>query len=66
MEFKDLFIPLKKCLGDGNTRQYFFRDLMAMITTVSEEEWGTELDPNTKRTNDNTILNIKKEIPSKK
>ncbi len=58
MEFKDLFIPLKKCLGDGNTRQYFFRDLMAMITTVSEEEWGTELDPNTKRTNDNTILNF--------
>lgn len=58
MEFKDLFNPLKKCLGDGHTRQYFFRDLMAMITTVTEEEWGTAKDPNTKRTNDNTIFSF--------
>ena len=57
MEFKDIFNPLKKCLGDGNNRQYFFRDLMAMITTVTEEEWGTPLDPNTKRVNDRTIFN---------
>lgn len=58
MEFKELFNPLKKCLGDGHNRQYFFRDLMAMITTVSEKEWGTPLDPNTKRTNDNTIFSF--------
>lgn len=58
MEFKEIFNPLKKCLGDGHNRQYFFRDLMAMITTVSEEEWGTPLDPNTKRTNDNTIFSL--------
>jgi len=58
MEFKDLFNPLKKCLGDGHNRQYFFRDLMAMITTVSEDEWGTAKDPNTKRTNDNTIFSF--------
>lgn len=31
---------------------------MAMITTVSEEEWGTPLDPNTKRTKDNTIFSF--------
>ena len=58
MEFKDMFNLLKKCLGDGHTRQYFFRDLMAMITTVTEEEWGTAKDPNTKRTNDNTIFSF--------
>lgn len=58
MEFKDIFNPLKKCLSDGHNRQYFFRDLMAMITTVSEEEWGTPLDPNTKRTKDNTIFSF--------
>ena len=58
MEFKELFNPLKKCLGDGHNRQYFFRDLMAMITTVSEDEWGTPLDPNTKRTKDNTIFSF--------
>ena len=57
MEFKDIFNPLKACLSDGQNRQYFFRELMAMITTVTEEEWGTKMDPNTKRTNDNTILN---------
>ena len=57
MNFKDVFNPLKKCIGDGKTRQYFFRDLMAMITTVSEEEWGTELDPSTKKIKDNTIFN---------
>ena len=57
MEFKDLFNPLKKCLGDGYNRQEFFRDMMAMITTVTEDEWGTELDPNTRRTNNNTIFN---------
>ena len=56
MEFKEIFNLLKRCLGDGHNRQYFFRDLMAMITTVSEDEWGTPLDPNTKRTNDNTIF----------
>lgn len=65
MEFKDLYNPLKKCLGDGHDRPYFFRDLMAMITTVTENEWGTEVDPNTKRTNDNTILNYIKRGLSK-
>ena len=58
MEFKEIFNPLKKCLGDGHNRQYFFRDLMAIITTVSEDEWGTPLDPNTKRTKDNTIFSF--------
>ncbi|PWJ71262.1 hypothetical protein B0O40_1129 [Ruminococcaceae bacterium R-25] len=65
MEFKEIFNPLKKCLGDGHDRPYFFRDLMAMITTVTEEEWGTEVDPNTKRIKDNTILNFIKRGLSK-
>ena len=65
MEFKDIFNPLKKCLGDGHNRQYFFRDLMAMITTVTEEEWGTDLDPDTKPITDDTIYNYIKRGLSK-
>jgi len=56
VEFKDLFNPLKKCLSDGHNRQYFFRDLMAMITSVTEEEWGTDHDPSSKKVKDETIL----------
>lgn len=58
VEFKDLFNPLKKCLSDGHNRQYFFRDLMAMITSVTEEEWGTDHDPSSKKVKDETILNF--------
>lgn len=48
MEFKTLFRILKKHLADGDDVPAFFRELMAMITTVSEDEWGTSKDPSKK------------------
>lgn len=54
MKFKALFTILKKHLSDGHDVPYFFRDLMAMITTVPEEEWGTGNDPS-ERLKDRTI-----------
>ena len=54
VEFKALFTILKKHLSDGHDVPYFFRDLMAMITTVPEEEWGTGNDPS-ERLKDRTI-----------
>lgn len=54
MEFTDLFPILKKYLADGADVPYFFRDLMAMMTTVTEEEWGSGKDPST-RTKDSTL-----------
>ena len=38
VEFKDFFSILKKRISDGADVPYFFRDLIAMITDVSEEE----------------------------
>lgn len=55
MEFKDFFSMMKNRISDGTDVPYFFRNLMAMITDVTEEEWGTPKDPNTKLTNDNTL-----------
>ncbi len=48
MEFKALFRILKKHLANGDGVLSFFRELMAMITTVTEEEWGTSKDPGQK------------------
>lgn len=45
MEFKTLFQILKKHLADGYDVPHFFRDLMAMLTEVSEEEWGHQKIP---------------------
>lgn len=39
VEFKTLFPIMKKHLADGDDVPYFFRELMAMITTVTEDEW---------------------------
>ena len=36
VEFKTLFPIMKKHLADGDDVPYFFRELMAMITTVNE------------------------------
>ncbi|SEA28298.1 hypothetical protein SAMN02745687_02384 [Lachnospiraceae bacterium NK3A20] len=55
MEFKDFFSMMKNRISDGADVPYFFRDLMAMITDVTEEEWGTPKDPSTKLTKDNTL-----------
>jgi len=45
LEFKILFRILKKHLADGCDVPQFFRDLMAMLTEVTEDEWGTSKDP---------------------
>lgn len=55
VEFKTLFSVLKKHMGDGDDIPYFFRELMAMITTVTEDEWGTCKDPSNKVKADNSI-----------
>lgn len=36
MDFKTLFSILKKHMADGDDVPYFFREIMAMITTVTE------------------------------
>lgn len=45
MEFKTLFRILKKHLANGDDVPSFFRGFMAVITTVTDEEWGTSKDP---------------------
>jgi hypothetical protein len=48
LEFKTLFSILKKHMSDGDDVPYFFREIMAMITTVTEDEWGSSKDPSVK------------------
>lgn len=65
VEFKTLFDILKKYMADGYDIPQFFRELMALITTVNEEEWGTNRDPSTKLS-DNTIRSYtKRGLPKK-
>ena len=65
MEFKTLFPILKNYLADGDTVPTFFRELMATITTVTEEEWGTSKDPSA-RLSDETIRSYtKRGLPKK-
>lgn len=45
MEFKEFFSMMKNRISDGADVPYFFRDLIAMITDVTEEEWGTPRRP---------------------
>ena len=45
VQFNTIFQILKKYLADGMQVHEFMLDLMAMITTVSEDEWGTWKDP---------------------
>lgn len=59
MEFKTLFAALKTRLSDGKDIPAFFRELMAMITTVKEADWGTKKDPSN-RVKDSTIRTIAK------
>ena len=65
MNFKTLISILKKHMADGDDVPYFFREIMAMITTVTEEEWGTSKDPSVK-TKDETLRNYAKRGLSKK
>lgn len=66
MEFKALFRILKKHLADGDDIPSFFRELMAMITTVTEEEWGTSKDPGQKLSDETIRTYTKKaKLPKK-
>ena len=66
MEFKTFFSTLKNRISNGCDVPEFFRDLIAMITDVPEEQWGTKLDPATKKISDNTIRTYaKRKIPKK-
>ena len=59
MDFKTLFSILKNRLSDGDDVPTFFRELMAMITSVSEAEWGTKKDPSS-RVKDDTLRSYSK------
>lgn len=66
VEFKDFFSMMKNRISDGADVPYFFRDLIAMITDVAEDEWGTPIDPSTKLTNDETLRTYsKRKLPKK-
>lgn len=65
MEFKILFQIMKKHLSDGNDVPYFFRDLMAMLTEVTEEEWGTSKDPSQKGRDNSLRSYAKRGLPKK-
>lgn len=65
MEFKTLFQILKKHMADGDDVPYFFRELMAMITTVTEEEWGTGKDPSVKLSDETIRSYTKRTLPKK-
>ncbi len=66
VDFKTIFGILKKYLADGYDVPEFFRDLMAMMTDVSEKDWGTEKDPNTKLTKESTLRSYAKRGLTKK
>lgn len=57
---------MKNRISDGADVPYFFRDLIAMITEVPEEEWGTPKDPSSKLTKENTLRTYAKRGLSKK
>lgn len=65
MEFKTLFPILKKYMADGDDVPAFFRELMATITTVTEEEWGTSKDPSTKLSDETIRSYTKRKLPKK-
>ena len=60
MEFKEFFSLMKKRISDGADVPYFFKDLIAMITTVPESEWGTPKDPSTKLSKESTLRSYAK------
>ena len=65
MEFKTLFPILRKYMADGDDVPTFFRELMATITTVSEEEWGTSKDPSAKLSDETIRSYTKRKLPKK-
>lgn len=62
VDFKTLFKILKDHLAEGADIPIFFRDLMAMITTVPDTKWGTKKDPaGNARLSDATIRSYTKD-----
>lgn len=66
MEFKDFFSMMKNRISDGLDVPRFFRDLVAMITEVTEDGWDTPKDPSSKLTKENTLRTYAKRDISKK
>lgn len=66
MEFREFFSMMKNRISDGADVPYFFRDLVAMITTVPESEWGTTKDPSTKLSKESTLRSYAKRGLTKK
>ena len=60
VEFKKFFSMMKKRISDGADVPYFFKDLIAMITDVTEDEWGTPKDPSTKLSKESTLRSYDK------
>ncbi|WP_230975030.1 hypothetical protein [Aminipila luticellarii] len=60
------FSMLKNRISDGADVPYFFRDLIAMITDVAEDEWATPKDPSTKLSKESTIRSYAKRNLSQK
>ena len=60
MEFQTLFPILRNRLSDGYDVPMYCRELFAQITEVTEEEWGTPKDPETKITKESTLRTIAK------
>ena len=61
VEFKEFFSMMKNRISDGADVPYFFRDLISMITNVTEDEWGTPKDPLTKLSKDSTLRSYVKD-----
>lgn len=57
---------MKKRISDGADVPYFFKDLVAMITDVTEDEWGTPKDPSTKLSKESTLRSYAKRGLSQK
>lgn len=54
MEFKTIFDILQDYLADDDNAPKFFRELISMLTSMSEAEWGSLKDPS-QQLSDNTI-----------
>lgn len=66
MDFPTLFSILRKRLSDGYNAPMYCRELFAQFTEVSEEEWGTLKDPETKITKEATLRSFTKRGLSRK
>ena len=66
MDFPTLFSILRKRLSDGYNAPMYCRELFAQLTEVSEEEWRTLKDPETKITKEATLRSFTKRGLSRK